>query len=93
MFESRVNQVTNQQEQLSKVVANLELLKQRKQQQTEKTNGPCPLKIQDDLKNRNSKIMEMEIIHKFRFRFGIQNCKRRGPARNRSQPAFRNVRA
>ena len=86
--------VTNQQEQLSKIVANVELLKLRKQQASDKkTNGPSPLKIQDDLKNHNSKTMEMEIINKFRIRFGIQNCKRREPARNRSQRAFRNVRA
>ena len=86
--------VTNQQEQLSKFVANVELLKLRKQQTSDKkTNGPSPLKIQGDLKNHNSKTMEMEIINKFRIRFGIQNCKRREPARNRSQRAFRNVRA
>ena len=86
--------VRNQQEQLSKVVTNLELIKQRKQQTTDKKkNGPFPLKLQDDLKNQNSKIMEMEIINKFRLRFGLQNYKRRGPATNRIQRTFRNARA
>ena len=85
--------VTNQEEQLSKIITELELVKPLKQKENnEKVKNLDSLKTQDDLKRINSKTMEMEIINKFRIRFGLVNCKRRPSARNIRQQNFRNVR-